>query len=444
MQFASKEYIINTVFKTNTLPIISECNTSCIFCSHKQNPDEIDVFRMPKLNLSDFEEIIEFMSPDKKIVIGEAATRIIEGEPLLHKDFINIIGLVRKKFPHTLIQITTNGILLSEDLINKLVELGGIELNISVNCINPEKRRQVLGIAAQKDITAVLKMLNGKIKFSGSCVIIPDVLDFTDIEELISVLDENGAEQVRVFLPGYTSISEKQVELLKVFEETHDFIQHFINKYSVPIIIEPSFIKDLNCRVEGVIKDTPAYEAQILAGDIIVSVNNVKAKTRVDAFDRVFRAVDPTLKIKRNDKLLYVKINKKKGSSPGFITLYDIAPDFIKEANEVAKRHNAENVLFLSSRLAIDILDNYLKQNDACFGYRIACIKNNFFGGNISCAGLLTVQDIIEQAATYFTPNNKPDLILLPKIMFDFKGRDLLRRSIDEIEKELHVKIDKL
>ena len=164
MKTATKDYIINTVYRTNILPVISQCNTSCVFCSHKQNPKEVEVYKLANLELCDFEEIIQFLSPDRKIIIGESATRIIEGEPLLHKNFIEIVELVRRKYPYTPIQITTNGILLNEKLVTRFVELGGIDLNVSVNCIQNDKRKEILGLKEVDDIKEKLLLLNDRIR----------------------------------------------------------------------------------------------------------------------------------------------------------------------------------------------------------------------------------------------------------------------------------------
>lgn len=53
-----------------------------------------------------------------------------------------------------------------------------------------------------------------------------------------------------------------------------------------------------------------------------------------------------------------------------------------------------------------------------------------------------TLQDIIDRVKEYVVKEGKPDLIVLPPVMFDFRGRDLLGRSIEEIETELGIRVD--
>lgn len=441
MEYATKDYIINTVYKTNILPLISECNTSCIFCSHKQNPRDVEVFRMPKMTAGDFKEIIDFLSPDRKIVIGESATRIIEGEPLLHKDFLEILTLLRRKFKNTPIQITTNGILLNEYLVDKIVELGNIEMNISVNSIDPFSRKRILGLKNDDQILRKILMIKNKIKFSGSCVVVPEVLEWEEFEHIVEVLNDNNADVVRVFLPGYTSMAQNRYKLEDIFRETESHVKRLREKYEIPIIIEPSFVADTQCRIEGVVRNTPAYTNGIKTGDIILKIIGEPVSTRVEAFNRAFRLSDPVLTIERDSKELELVLDKKKNCSPGFVTLYDIDPYVGEQINVVTRQYKAQNVLFVTSELAFEIMNNFLESLDYDFNWDIISAKNAFFGGTIKCAGLLTVQDILDDVSAYLKNNNNPDLILLPPIMFDHRNRDLLGRNLQEVEEAFGIPV---
>ncbi|RCX09068.1 4Fe-4S single cluster protein [Anaerobacterium chartisolvens] len=453
MKTATKDYIINTIFRTNILPVISECNTSCIFCSHKQNPREVEVFRIPKLKLQDFYELADFISPDRKIVIGESATRLIEGEPLLHKEFEGIISMIRNRFSHTPIQITTNGILLDDGIIDSLARLGNIELNISVNSVDAAKRMLIFGLKSENNIEQKLRLLKGRIRFSGSFVVLPEILDENDIENIIASMERNGAETVRAFLPGYTSMTNDSANFNDAFTHCAGIIKALEGKYSIPVILEPSLIGDLNCRVEGVINKTPAHYAGIEKNDVILSVNESVIKTRVEGFDKIYRLAKPVLKVAREEgRVIEIKLDKPKNSPPGFVVLYDVSAEAVKDVNTVVRRNNTKRllegkeeikkVLFMTSVLAAGILRDLFKKTVFPFSYEILSVKNNFFGGNIVCAGLLTAQDVILTAREYLKANGQPDLIILPPIMFDFTKRDLLGKGIDEIENELKIAAD--
>ena len=442
METASMEYIISTVFKTNILPIISECNTACIFCSHKQNPKEVKVYRLPKLNMQDFEEIIEFLSPNKKIVIGEAATRIIEGEPFLFKDIMKLIALIRKKYENTPIQITTNGLLLKEEFVDALERLGNIELNISVNCVDIKKHKEILGLKVEQNIKDRLRLLKGRLKYSGSAVLVPEIMKGKDLEELCEFLNENGAETLRLFIPGYTSLHGDSPNFFELFKEAKELVDDLRKRYSIPIIIEPSVLDNLNCNVEGIIKNSYAALAGIKVGDVLTSVNGNEIGARVAAFDKIFRAYNPKLKLLRNDIPMEVSLLKPKNSYPGFVLLYDIDPNLSHQVKNLIKRYPSENILFITSELAIHILEKYFEKSDFSFNYKIISAPNNFFGGTIKCAGLLILQDILDLLESYLKTNPAPDLIILPPIMFDSKGTDLVGRNLRELESILKIRVE--
>jgi|LSQX01.3.fsa_nt_gb wyosine [tRNA(Phe)-imidazoG37] synthetase (radical SAM superfamily) len=441
MKIASKEYIISTVYKTNILPLISECNTSCIFCSHKQNPTEIEVFRAGRLGINEIKEIAEFLSPERKIVIGESATRIIEGEPLVRSDLTEIISMIRKKFSKTPIQITTNGILLNQEIIEKFVEIKNIELNISVNCLNTEKRKLILGIKAQDDLRSKLELLSGRIRYGASAVLVPEILDVSDIEEMAAFLSDRGADFIRLFMPGYTKVSKTDFDYYKMYEKSRGIVEFLEDKYDIPFILEPSCINDLQAKVEGVIKGTPSYTAGIVKGDVITKIDGNNIRTRVEAFERAYRLKNPVIEVKRADNTVEMVLKKNKNSSPGFVVLYDINPDMSINISRLVSRYKADNVMFVTSELAYGILKGFFEMSDFSFRYEILKAENRFFGGTIKCAGLLTVDDIIHTLSDHLREVQKPDLILLPPIMFD-QGRDLMGRTIRDIENAFGINVD--
>lgn len=435
MKTADLNYIIATVARTNVLPVISKCNTSCIFCSHRQNPDGLKVFRLPELTLKDFEIITDFLSPERKIIIGESATRIIEGEPLLYKDIEAVLAMVRRKYPSTALQLTTNGLLLDERLVDFMAGLTGLELNISVNCINPVKRRTILGLKENDDIVYKIQMLKGRLKFSGSCVYVPEIMDHNDMEDIVRVLDETGAENVRIFLPGYTSETAISKNLEGIFREVDEIVSELRGKYEIPIIIEPSFISNLKCEVEGVIKGSPAYIAGIRYGDIIKVIGEREPISRVDAFETAYRKSNPNVVVERDGKIFKVTLKKKRNSSPGFVMLYDISPHVLDDIKASAKRNNAHKLLIMASELGADVLKCLLQMEDLPFSYKIIPVANLFFGGTIKCAGLLTVHDVEKALDEYLKWGEKPELVLLPGIMFDYGMQDLMGRSKKELDR---------
>ncbi|MCL2806732.1 MAG: DUF512 domain-containing protein [Coriobacteriia bacterium] len=71
---------------------------------------------------------------------------------------------------------------------------------------------------------------------------------------------------------------------------------------------------------------------------------------------------------------------------------------------------------------------------------RILAINNNYFGGNVDVAGLLTAKDIIEQARRYPARSSYSKL-LLPPTMFNDDGLTLDNKTADDIAKSLELEL---
>ena len=442
MKIARLDYIINTVSRTNILPVESSCNTSCIFCSHRQNPAGIEVYRLPELTVEDYKEIIQYLSPERKIVIGEAATRIIEGEPLLYGKFPELLKIIRSRFPKTPVQITTNGILLNSELIDFMHKLGNIEIKISVNCVDPVKRGKILGPKRPDDILAKLKTLSGKIRFSASCVYMPGIINEKDIEDFVKYMDLYGADCAEIYLEGYTDKNRKQKGLKEMQDDLNAVLEPLREKYAVPVIIGPCFIDNLDCRVDGVVKGSPAHEAGITRGNIIKVVNDQIMLTRVHAFNTIYDLRNPRIKILKNGKETEIILKKEAKASAGLVMMYDIDTSVADDINAIIGQYNAKDVLIMTSELAEYPISILLEKKHPLCKYEIISVKNRFFGGNIKCAGLLTIEDIGIEFERYLKTNAKPDIVLLPKVMFDFTNRDLTGRKVSELEEKFGVNFE--
>src|SRR6056297_2859675 len=107
MYKSKKEILFKTVKEDNILPITSICRLNCIFCSHKNNPSQIETYSFGHLELELIKRMVEFLDHSRPVIIGESASKIIEGEPFAHPDIIEILNYLRKRWPDIEIKITT-------------------------------------------------------------------------------------------------------------------------------------------------------------------------------------------------------------------------------------------------------------------------------------------------------------------------------------------------
>lgn len=89
--------------------IIDQCNLNCAYCSHYAS------IVMPyKVTLEQFEKDMKRLSELTNEGRELGTIGILGGEPLLHKDFIELCILARKYLPYSRVRVTTNGLLLNK------------------------------------------------------------------------------------------------------------------------------------------------------------------------------------------------------------------------------------------------------------------------------------------------------------------------------------------
>jgi len=431
------QLIYHTVQTYNILPITTVCNVRCIFCSHRQNPSGVKAVSVPPLSLEVIENLVEFLDKKKKIVIGESASLIMEGEPFTHPYFFQVLDLIRKKWPNTQIQLTTNGSFLDKEVVQKLKGYEPIEINISLNAGSVELRQQLMQDKKAEIACNAPRVLGEMgINYHGSIVAMPHITGWDALYETIKEFSQQGAQTIRVFKPGFTKFAPSQLVLAeKVFSLLEEKIIQW-RQGTCPITLEPSYLNNLRSEVIGTVVNSPAYGVGIKPGDIIRKINGLEPFSRVEAFSTLQHNGEYTLEIERHGQIFNVVLEVTKGKS-GLVFDYDISLARVKDIKEVLGKFRPLRPLILASELGYPILKEALKVNGEL---EITPVVNKYFGGNIGCAGLLVVNDFEEAYYKYVKANPIPDLLILPAIAFDPWERDLMGRGVWELEEKLGCK----
>ena len=431
-------YLYKSVQDDNILPVTSKCNLSCIFCSHQQNPKELEIISFGDLKLKKINDLIDYINPNQPIIMGESATKIIEGEPLVHPDFKEIIKRIRAKYNDTEIRITTNGDLLDKNLINFFAKIKNTTLNISVNYLEPELREKVMGDNCNQNIKAILQELKySNIEYNFSMVALPHLYGYQRIKEEIIKMGEYDPLTIRVFMPGYTSLTAADLKFdhKEVYQKLSKMVDEINTFQKTPVTIEPPMIKNLKSKVKGIIKRSPADKANVKYLDIIKKVNNQETITRVETFNTIKKLKNPVLEIKREDKVIKTTLKKEKEKRSGLIMDYDLSLNKITEINNLIKNNEDKKILFLTSELGYHlikyIIEEYLGYVDNEYIF-IEAVKNTYLKGSIISAGLLTNLDIENHLIN--KTDLKPDLLILPAVMYDIFNNDLRGNSYKSIE----------
>lgn len=423
-EFEINSYLVHCAGQHNILPLTSVCNVRCLFCSHHQNPPGVESIFLPPVNKGQFDLMLDCLDSGRPVVIGESVTRLMEGEPLTHPHFRSCLTRLRRRFPRLPIKLTTNGTLLDRDMVEFLAEMRPLEVTLSLNSVSPAGRQKLM-----RDGRAAVALQAGEllgrygILWQGSVVAMPRVVGWDDINDTLRFLAVSGAAGIRLFVPGYTRLAPDFLRLSRSEKaELEQLVQKWRQESAVPLTLEPPGLTDLAAELAGVRPASPAQAAGLKAGDVLLEVDGRPVFSRVDAFERAFDLPRPLLTCRRGEQVFTVRLEKKARSTSGLVLDYDLAPAELSAVAAIIKRYRPSTVRALTGELAHPLLRAALQRwGPPLSGVELVAVPNRFFGGNIACAGLLTVEDMARVLAEL----EPVDLLLLPGRAFDLKGRDL-------------------
>ncbi len=121
----------------------NHCNAKCVFCPNNalardKGPMADDVF----------EKIIE----DCREFPLDAIEPFIQGDPFSDPKILPRLEHIRSRLPKTKLRLYTNGYGMTPKKIDQMLDLGIDHLYVSVNTLNPEKYRSVMGIPLKRTL----------------------------------------------------------------------------------------------------------------------------------------------------------------------------------------------------------------------------------------------------------------------------------------------------
>jgi hypothetical protein len=424
----------------NILPITSRCDTRCVFCSHRNNPPDIDVISIGVRTLDEIAQTMNCLDPRRPITIGESASSIIEGEPFTHPDFCKILTALRSRFPRTPVEITTNGHHLTSSMVDFLAGLGNVSLQISLNSASAKGRDLLMGDSAEQTerTLAGIGLIAGRgISYAASLVAMPHLTGWDDMLETVRFLAAHQATAIRVCMPGFArkALRPGVPDADTLHAQLREFIQGLPNDLACPVLIEPSYVTNLSAEISGVICDAPAWRAGLRRGHVIRRVNGREPRSRVEAWNMLAPRGPMSiaaLKEGREEELFW--INPHDGGS-GIVMEYDFDMARADRIRQYILQRPGRTLL-LASEFGYAVLravQELLHLSEDCA--EVVMVKNLTFGGTIRAAGLLTVDDYEATFKDWQTRGKeKPCQILLPDESFNSLGFDLKHRHWSQLE----------
>ncbi len=121
----------------------NHCNAKCVFCPNNalardKGPMDQDLF----------EKIIE----DCREFPLRAIEPFLQGDPFSDPKILPRLEHIRRRLPKTKLRLYTNGYGMTPKKVDQMLDLGVDHLFVSVNTLNPEKYRTVMGIPLKRTL----------------------------------------------------------------------------------------------------------------------------------------------------------------------------------------------------------------------------------------------------------------------------------------------------
>lgn len=235
---------LNTPFLIQIFPVY-RCNFKCKYCLHA----------LPKIEHEDISEVM-YMDMDmfikyvNEMKLFEKKIKMLRfagiGEPLLHKDIIQMVSYAKKMNIAESIDIVTNGLLLTKTMSDGLIEAGLDRLRISIQGTSEQKYKDICGatIKLEEFIKNIKYFYENRKNTTVYIKIIDCALDGEDDEmyfhELFGdICDTIAIEHMTPTVEGidYSSLSES---------ETYNQTQNGGNILNTDICPQPFYMMQLN------------------------------------------------------------------------------------------------------------------------------------------------------------------------------------------------------
>lgn len=180
---------------TNVIEIrpVTGCPLKCIFCSvdeGKNSQMKIDYIVELDYLIEEIQKIINYIGPDQLEAHISA-----QGEPAIYPYLVELVSKLSDIPGIQTISMQTNGVLLTEDYVDKLEKAGLTRINLSINSLDPKKAKQ-LANSPNYDIEHIKKIAKYIAKSKIDLILTPIIIpgrNEEDMDEIINFAKEIGA-----------------------------------------------------------------------------------------------------------------------------------------------------------------------------------------------------------------------------------------------------------
>ncbi len=193
------------------LEVTAACNLACKHCFAGTLPR-----REPPLNLSELEGLFQELAG-----LGCFRLGITGGEPLMRPDLLEILDTASACGLHP--SLTTNALLLTEELAGQLGRRPLVWLNVSLDGASPASNDPIRGQGSWKRVREKLDLLSRRARFSLAFTITSR--NAHEVDQCLQLAEEVGAS-CAVFRPLYpVGTAKKHPELMPTYTQYSEAVR---------------------------------------------------------------------------------------------------------------------------------------------------------------------------------------------------------------------------
>ena len=280
---------------------------------------------------------------------------------------------------------------LDEEDIERIIRMRLPRINLSVHSANPETRSRLLNHKNADIMPYVKRFAEAGITMDCQIVCCPGINDGADLDNTISELAK--------YYPNVQSLSVVPVGLTK-------YREHLPNLVRFDKIGAEELIKQIEAHQQKCLLDFGSHFVYA-SDEFYVKADYPIPKPEVyEGYLQIENGVGLLASLK--DEFEQAKVNFKKADYKKMIATGVSAAPFIRGLVE-------------------SVTDNV----------EVVAIKNNFLGETITVAGLITAGDLIDQLKGMDLGKE----LLIPRVMLNHDMIFLDDKTIEDVEKELNVKV---
>lgn len=213
--------------KTNTIEIkpLTSCNIDCIFCSVDHTKRNSDIIVEADYLIEGLNDLINIKENLVNIHIGS------QGDPSLYSDLEYLVKKIRENKKVKAISMVTNGILITKERAERLINSGLTHFHFSIHSLNKEKASYLANsVYPVEKVMKVAEFVSKKANVLISPVLVPGIND-DDMEDIIIFAKKINADiGIQNFLEY--DFGKKPVNSIpfKVFYERLKQLEEKVNK----------------------------------------------------------------------------------------------------------------------------------------------------------------------------------------------------------------------